>query len=177
VRIFFAFHWVVASSTVSTVVRPSQRCFSAIWSIPLATALLVQACGGQPQELQAAPLIFSGAPTEMVTSGSGQLTINIRWSWSPPVVGYDASEMTITDGTGAPVTGLTLTIVPWMPAHGHGASVAPTVNETVPGVSGVYQASPLDFYMSGTWQLLTTITWPPESGTIDDSAQPSIDIP
>lgn len=138
-------------------------------ALPLLATLLSAACGGEQTPSQTAPLLFSGAPAETTTSKRGQLSIDIRWSWSPPVVGYDASEMTLTDGTGAPVTGLTLTIVPWMPAHGHSASVAPTVSETSPGV---YVAAPLDFYMSGTWQLLTTIT-----GSIDDSAQPSVDIP
>lgn len=131
--------------------------------------LLLAACSGAQPPLQTAPLVFAGAPAETVTSEGGQLDIAVRWSWSPPVVGYDAGELTITDTTGAPVTNLTLAIVPWMPAHGHGASVAPTVSETS---SGVYVAAPLDFFMSGTWQLLTTIT-----GPIDDTAQPSVDIP
>jgi len=131
--------------------------------------LVGASCGGDPTPLQAAPLVFGGEPAETVTTAGGQANVAIRWSWSPPVVGYDAGELTITDGTGAPVTGVTLAVVPWMPAHGHGASVAPSVSETSPGV---YVAAPLDFYMSGTWQLLTTIT-----GAIDDTAQPSVDIP
>jgi len=73
------------------------------------------------------------------------------------------------------MSGYTLSVVPWMPAHGHGASVAPTVNETSPGV---YVAAPLDFYMSGNWQLLTTITGPADAAAaFHDSAQPSVDIP
>jgi hypothetical protein len=138
-------------------------------AIPLVATLLGAGCGGQQAMLQTAPLLFSGAPAQTATTKAGLLSIDIRWSWSPPVVGYDASEMTITDQTGAAVTGLALTIVPWMPAHGHSASVAPTVSETSPGV---YVAAPLDFYMSGSWQLLTTIT-----GSIDDTAQPSVEIP
>jgi YtkA-like len=153
------------------VVSRSNRLRAVVRAISLLATLLCTACGGEQAPLQTAPLVFSGAPAETATSKGGQLLIDIRWSWSPPVVGYDASEMTITDRTGAPATGLTLTIVPWMPAHGHSASVAPTVSETSPGV---YVAAPLDFYMSGTWQLLTTITG---TGSIDDSAQPSVDIP
>lgn len=126
----------------------------------------------------AAPLDFSGPPAEVVASQAGQVNLSIRWSWSPPVVGYDAGELTLTDPTGEPLKGLTVSVVPWMPAHGHGASVAPTVTEKDPDLyPGVYLATPLDFYMSGTWQLLTTIVGTGATGAIDDAAQPSVDIP
>lgn len=143
---------------------------------PVAAALLCLACGGEPATLQAAPLSFSGPPAETAISTGGQAHIAVRWSWSPPVVGLDAAELTMTDASGAPLTGLALAVVPWMPAHGHGASVAPACSEASPGV---YDVAPLDFYMSGTWQLLTTITRATGAagGAIDDTAQPSVDIP
>ncbi|HZL16577.1 MAG TPA: FixH family protein [Polyangia bacterium] len=138
-------------------------------------ALLLIGCGGSEASPQIAPLTFSGPASETVTAADGAVTIAVRWSWSPPVVGYDAGELTLTDANGAPMSGYTLSVVPWMPAHGHGASVAPTVNETSPGV---YVAAPLDFYMSGNWQLLTTITGPADAAAaFHDSAQPSVDIP
>ena len=116
-----------------------------------------------------------GPAAQTVTAADGAVTIAVRWSWSPPVVGYDAGELTLTDPSGAPMSGYTLSVVPWMPAHGHGASVAPTVNETSPGV---YVAAPLDFYMSGSWELLTSITGPADAAAaFHDSAQPSVDIP
>jgi hypothetical protein len=146
-----------------------MRLLSAAQSISLAAVLFFGACGGGQSELETAPLTFSGAPAEVVPSASGAANISVRWSWSPPVVGYDAGELTITDTTGAAVTGLALTIVPWMPAHGHGASVAPTVSETS---AGVYVAAPLDFFMSGQWELITTMT-----GPINDTATPSVEIP
>jgi hypothetical protein len=162
------------------VIGPSIRLRAVARAIPLAAALLGVGCGGEQAPLGPAPLVFSGAPAETVASVGGQASISIRWSWSPPVVGYDASELTITDGTGAPMTGLMLSIVPWMPAHGHGASVAPTVIDKGPdGFPGVYWVTPLDFYMSGTWQLLTTIksAMNDTTGSINDTAQPSVDIP
>ena len=127
-----------------------------------AAMLVAIGCGGSQAPLQVAPLTFSGPAAETVFLESGEVTIAVRWSWSPPVVGYDAGELTLTDTSGAPMTGYTLSVVPWMPAHGHGASVAPTVNETS---TGVYVAAPLDFYMSGTWQLLTSITGPADAAT------------
>src|SRR5580704_6896723 len=116
-------------------------------------AILVASCG-QPAAPTAPALVFPGAPALTMASASGQLNIGIWWSPPQPTVGYDATQLAITDATGAPVTGLTLTIVPWMPAHGHGASVLPTVSETAPGV---YVATPLDFFMAGDWELMTAI--------------------
>jgi hypothetical protein len=104
-----------------------------------------------------------------VPTASATASVSVRWSWSPPVVGYDAAELTITDSAGHAVTGLALTVVPWMPAHGHGASVGPTVSETS---AGVYVAAPLDFFMSGQWELITSMT-----GPVDDTARPSVDVP
>ncbi len=83
--------------------------------------------------MPAAPvLVFPGAPAVTVASASGQLTIDVWWSPAQPTVGYDAAQLSITDTTGVPVSGLALTIVPWMPADGHGASVEPTVAEGCP---------------------------------------------
>jgi hypothetical protein len=62
-----------------------------------------------------------------------------------------------------------------MPAHGHGASVGPQVSEISPGV---YVATPLDFFMAGHWELLTSVAGGGDGGgTIDDSAQPTVDVP
>ena len=55
----------------------------------------------------------------------------------------------------------------------------PTVSETTPGV---YVATPLDFFMAGNWELMTAIDrtadgGDSEAGTIDDSAQPTVEVP
>jgi hypothetical protein len=143
-------------------------------------ALLAAGCGGQPPTPTAPVLEFAGGPALTVASSSGQLSIAVWWSPAQPTVGYDAAQLAITDATGAPVSGLTLTIVPWMAAHGHGASVAPGVSEPMPGV---YVATPLDFFMAGSWELRTAIVRTIDSGnsgnsgTIDDSAQPTVEVP
>jgi hypothetical protein len=145
----------------------------------LGAALLAAGCGGQAATPTAPVLEFQGPPALTIASASGQLTVGVWWSPSQPTVGYDAAQLSITDATGAPVTGLTLTIVPWMPAYGHGASVAPTVSETMPGL---YVATPLDFFMAGNWELRTAIDRATDggnsdAGAIDDSAQPTVDVP
>ena len=156
------------------------------FSLPvLGAAILVVGCGGQAATPAAPVLVFPGAPALTVASASGQLSIDLWWSPAQPTVGYDAAQLSVTDATGAPVPGLTLTIVPWMPAYGHGASVAPTVSETMPGV---YVATPLDFFMAGNWELMTAIARATDGGAdaggagtsaggLDDSAEPTVDVP
>jgi len=97
------------------------------------------------------------------------MRIDVRWSPAVPAVGVDAGELTVTDATGTPISGLTLSIVPWMPAHGHGTSVKPQIAETAPGV---FVATPLYLYMSGHWELRTAI-----GGADLDTAIPSVDLP
>jgi hypothetical protein len=123
-------------------------------------------CGGSAPKQPV--LEFSGPAALTLASASGQLSAGVRWSPSPPEIGLDAAELTLTDTTGAPATGLSLTMLPWMPAHGHGTSTTPTVTETTPGV---YVATPIDFYMSGQWELRTTI-----AGAVDDMVTPSIEL-
>ena len=135
-------------------------------------AIFVAGCA-QPATPTAPSLDFQGAPGVTVASASGQLTVGVWWSPAQPTVGYDAAQLAVTDATGAPLSGLTLTIVPWMPAHAHGASVEPAVSETSPGV---YVATPLDFYMAGSWELRTAIARATDAGAIDDSAQPTVDV-
>jgi hypothetical protein len=135
----------------------------------LGAALVIGGCSGEGTTPEAAVLEFPGAPALTVPSASGQLTVAVWWSPAQPTVGYDAAQLAITDAAGAPVSGLTLTIVPWMVAHGHGASVEPAVSETMPGV---YVATPVDFYMAGNWELMTAIA----GGAIDDSAQPTVEV-
>ena len=66
-----------------------------------------------------------------------------------------------------------------MPAHGHGASVEPTVTEISPGT---YVATPLDFFMAGEWELRTAITNAADGGATDaaminDNADPTVNVP
>jgi hypothetical protein len=135
----------------------------------LLSAALVGACGGSAGSGGGQPVLeFSGPSALTVASASGQLNVGVRWSPSPPAIGLDASELTVTDASGAAATGLALTMLPWMPAHGHGTSTTPVVTETAPGV---YVATPIDFYMAGQWELRTTI-----AGAVDDMVTPALEL-
>src|SRR5262249_41805523 len=110
-----------------------------------AVAALVAGCGSASQSLDV-PENFGADPLETVASQTGQLSVVVRTSPPPPVRGPNAVELTVTDDTGAPVDGLDVSVMPWMPAHGHGTSIQPT---TTARGGGVYVATPVVLYMAG----------------------------
>ena len=135
-----------------------------IFVAAIATA---SACGvdGTPNT---APPTFAGDPDQSIVSDSGALRIAVRFAPEPLVVGSDAAELAFTDENGQPVTGLGLTVVPWMPAHGHGTSVNPMVTEATPGT---FVASPLYLFMPGSWELRMTTT-----GAVADTATAAFEL-
>jgi hypothetical protein len=105
-----------------------------------------------------------------LVSASGAYHVAVRTeSGATPARGENVIELDVTDGTsGAPVTGLTVTMVPWMPAMGHGASVTPAVADEG---GGRYVATNVDLFMPGTWELRTTLT-----GATTDHVTPQFQI-
>jgi hypothetical protein len=110
-------------------------------------AVLAGGCGEAPA---AAPPSFADPPAATIASASGGLTITIWTSPSPLTKGAGAVRFEIADGTAAAVEGAALTATAWMPAHGHGASVTPSVTERG---GGVYDVDGLLFYMTGRWEV------------------------
>jgi hypothetical protein len=109
----------------------------------------------------------AGPPAVTVATASGELRVGIRWSPASPIKGSDAVELTVLDPSGTPVDGMSVAVVPWMPAHGHG-TVAPVVTKTAPAS---FVANPIYLYMSGEWQLRMTFT-----GAFDDAAIATVEI-
>ena len=130
-------------------------------------ALALAGCG------EAAPsdaVTFDGAPELSVAGVQGHFVVGVRSSPSPPRRGTDAFQLRVTDvRTSAPVDGLTLTVTPFMPAMGHGTSVAPEV--TAEG-GGVYVARGVNLFMPGRWELRVAL-----HGAVDDAIAPAWDIP
>ncbi|MCO4772946.1 MAG: FixH family protein [Deltaproteobacteria bacterium] len=70
---------------------------------------------------------------------------------APPNVDDNAWVIEVTDSAGDAATGCTCTVTPWMPDHGHGASVAPSCVESAT-VDGQYDIV-MDFIMPGYWEV------------------------
>jgi len=132
----------------------------------IATALF--GCSASREPL--GPPTFMADALETAIGSAGVLSVAVRTSPQPPPHGTIAVELSITrvaDGT--PVDGLMLQVRPWMPAHDHGTSVAPTV--TAEG-QGKYLLTNVDLFMPGHWELQTNF-----SGPATDYAAPAFDVP
>jgi hypothetical protein len=174
-RNFYAF----LNAVWTVIVARMGQLRSGVSLLALTVVLGAAGCNSGPAMPSAAPLVFPGAPAATVASASGGLRIDVWWSPAQPIVGYNATQLAISDAGGSPVSGLVLSIVPWMTAHGHSASVLPTVMEISPGT---YVATPVDFFMAGQWELRTAITSPADGGgadaaIIDDTAGPTVNVP
>jgi hypothetical protein len=129
-------------------------------------AILLSACSGTASDTGTS---FPAQALEHLTSAGGAYGIDVRTSpTQPPSAGVLAVELRIVDRAGGPADGLTIDAVPAMPAHGHGASVHPTV--TARG-GGVYVLENVSLYMPGAWELQTTF-----QGSIHDVATIPLDV-
>ena len=130
-------------------------------------ALLAVGCGSAATPADSAA--FTATAYTTVTSESGNLKVELRTSSDqPPPRGTVPIELSVTDSSGARVDDLTVTVVPFMPAMGHGASVKPTV-EAKGG--GRYLLSNVTLFMPGRWEIRTSFT-----GKATDHATPTLDV-
>jgi hypothetical protein len=104
------------------------------------------------------------APGMQLSGTGGVLKFAIESATpAPPLKGNNSWSVKILDGSGAAVTGATMTAVPFMPDHGHGTQVTPVV--TPDGDS--YTVAPLYLFMPGLWQVTLDAT----SAAGDDSVK------
>ncbi|MGH7286345.1 MAG: FixH family protein, partial [Polyangiaceae bacterium] len=95
-------------------------------SLCLVAMLALAGCGDSSSSSTSET--FGAEPLQTLTSNSGNFDIDVRTSPSqPPSRGEASVQLVIRDKNGAPHSGLTLSVTPWMPAMGHGASVTPSV--------------------------------------------------
>ncbi|MEO7669740.1 MAG: FixH family protein [Myxococcales bacterium] len=144
----------------------------ASWCAMLAL-LLGQGCGDA-----AAPYATgfdpAAPPTEaplgtVTSSGTASWTVSVWTAPAPPRKGVIQVLLRVNDAGGAPVDGLQVHVIPWMPAHGHGGSrVAPVT----PQGDGWYLVAPVYLYMSGVWELRTSF-----EGFSEDGVVPVLDVP
>jgi hypothetical protein len=143
----------------------------AICAAALAFAALSFGCGTSGADPAAdSSATFPAEALTVVTSDGGAARIEVRMAPSqPPIRGVNMAELTVTDANGTPLTGLSITMVPWMPAHGHGASTKPEITEKS---GGRYVATDVNLPMPGRWDLRMSL-----SGEVNDRATASLDVP
>ena len=112
---------------------------------------------------------FGTTPVATATSAACNASFDVFSAPDPLVRGSASIELVATDtSTRAPSAGLAITIVPFMPAMGHGSATTPLV---VDHGGGVYVANDVVMAMPGTWQLRTTI-----GGACSDSIVIDVDV-
>ena len=130
--------------------------------------LLLSACVATDPSAALPTPTFAQQPTATTTTATRHLNLELRMFPDPPVRGNLTAQLHVVDHQGAPVDGLQLTVEPWMPAMGHGSSVAPDVT---PLGDGRYEVSRLVLFMQGQWELRVLLT--PPSSENAASAAPS----
>lgn len=69
---------------------------------------------------------------------------------APPARGNDTWKIKITDAQGNALSGLSASVLPFMPDHGHGTSVNASITANS---DGTYTVTPLYFFMPGVWRI------------------------
>jgi hypothetical protein len=87
----------------------------------------------------------------LAKTGTAGLTYTFTAGMTP-IRGDNDWGVRITDTASAPVTGATLTVTPFMPAHQHGSPINVVVTEQA---DGTYDLNPVNLWMPGVWE--TTI--------------------
>jgi hypothetical protein len=71
---------------------------------------------------------------------------------APPARGDNHFVVHLIDAAGAPQAGAALSVVQFMPSHGHGSSVPVIITESAT-VLGEYDVNPVNFHMNKLWQV------------------------
>jgi hypothetical protein len=129
------------------------RARSSIVSALVATTM---GCASSAPAESTNPPVFPADPLTSVVSTDGVTRVEVRTAPAqPPSRGVVDVELAVRDLEGAPMSGLSLDVVPWMIAHGHGASSSPTV---VDEHDGRYWVRDVDLFMPGAWDLRVQIS-------------------
>ena len=142
--------------------------------LPLAAVLAlalapVVACGGDDADGSATYNCEAETRDEQFLAGMQKLgaggTMVSLTSALPAPPGRDDNTWEIdVSREGAPLSGATIKVTPFMPDHRHGTAV-PVVVTPDPDVPGRYELSPINLWMPGLWEITVAIT--PAGGTRD----------
>jgi len=88
---------------------------------------------------------------------------------APPDVGDNTWMLRIVDMDDNPIDGATVTVTPFMPAHGHGTS--PADFKATFSEDGTYEAGPFKLFMPGVWETTVDV-----AGDAADSVMFSFDL-
>jgi len=94
-------------------------------------------------------MTYASGLTVTSTSGSHKYVL-LTSDPAPPARGNDTWTIKITDAQGNALSGLSASVLPFMPDHGHGTSVNASITANS---DGTYTVTPLYFFMPGVWRI------------------------
>jgi hypothetical protein len=130
---------------------------------------LVAACGkgsssadaGEIIDCSTDPRVMTYQPGMSIPSASKNLDfILVKSDPGPPAKGNDTWTLKVTNTSAQPQPNLGLSVLPFMPDHGHGTSVNASITDNH---DGTYTVAPLYFFMPGVWRVTFTSSTPADS--------------
>ncbi|MDB4934293.1 MAG: hypothetical protein JWP87_1265 [Labilithrix sp.] len=100
--------------------------------------------------------VYTAGLAKQTTPGALSVKL-MAASPAPPAKQSNELTLQVVDAAGAPVDGATVSVTPFMPDHGHGSSVKPTVT---PKGGGTYDVTNVYLPMPGLWRLTVTVQMP-----------------
>jgi hypothetical protein len=156
-----------------------------VWRFTVLAALSLVGCGSSPGGAGPSDAMFANCAVEtraqpyqsgmQVMSSNGLFTVRLLESNpGPPVKGQNTWTVEVDDvASGAPLDGLDVAVLPWMPDHVHGS----TPVAVTPDTAGKYTLKPVYLYMSGYWEVRFTIVGNLAGQTTSDAAMIPMCIP
>ena len=120
------------------VLRDMSKLWREFGELTLFTFLLLS-CGSEDQE-----------NLYEVVSDNGGFVLELIPKASINLVGLNRYELILSDEQAIAVEQAQITIIPWMPDHGHGTDREPSI---VPMGDGVYAVEDVVYTMPGLWHL------------------------
>lgn len=114
------------------------------------TATHASVCASDPSAMDYAPGMEQSA-----ADGKIKITL-VSAAPAPPAKGGNVFVIDVADEGGQPVSGASIDVKSFMPAHGHSATVVPTVKAG--SQPGRYDVSGVELFMLGLWQITFTVT-------------------
>jgi hypothetical protein len=129
----------------------------------------VVACSSAPTSESGDTFAENSAMVLTTETGSYRIALHSAPD-AQPSRGVNALRLIVTRAVdGTPASGLTLAIVPFMPAMGHGASTTPSV--AADPEPGSYTVRDVNLFMPGLWEIRATI-----GGDAPDHATAQFDV-
>lgn len=101
-------------------------------------------CAGDPR-------VSAYTPNMTVTSKNGAMKVSLVSNPAPPAKGNNVWSLKITNGSGSPMSGVSLGYGTIMPDHGHGSPISnPAITDKG---GGSYDVNPVDLFMPGVWHV------------------------